>query len=40
MTHAQTHREPVRSRPRLPDGYGVPSSEEGMVDWSWAVEQL
>jgi hypothetical protein len=31
---------PVRSRPRLPAGYGVPASEEGMVDWSWAVEQL
>jgi nitroimidazol reductase NimA-like FMN-containing flavoprotein (pyridoxamine 5'-phosphate oxidase superfamily) len=24
----------------LPEGYGVPEVEEGMVAWSWAVEQL
>jgi hypothetical protein len=40
VTQANTHLEPVRSRPRLPDGYGVPESAEGMVEWSWAVEQL
>jgi hypothetical protein len=33
-------REPHRSRPLLPSGYGVPESEDGMVPWSWAVEQL
>jgi hypothetical protein len=32
--------QPVRSRPQLPKDYGVPESEEGMVPWSWAVEQL
>jgi Pyridoxamine 5'-phosphate oxidase len=31
---------PERSRPLLPKGYGVPESDEGMVPWSWAVEQL
>ena len=40
MTHIQSSREPVRSRPLLPQGYGVPATEEGMVAWSWAVEQL
>jgi hypothetical protein len=34
------HREPTRSRPRLPKDYGVPESEEGMVAWDWAAEQL
>jgi hypothetical protein len=24
----------------MPKGYGVPESDEGMVPWSWAVEQL
>ena len=40
MTHAHAPVEPRRSRPVLPDGYGVPDTEEGMVAWSWAVEQL
>ena len=40
MTDTTTQREPVRSRPLLPDGYGVPATEEGMVEWSWAVDQL
>ena len=40
MTHIQSSREPTRSRPLLPKGYGVPASEDGMVAWSWAVEQL
>jgi hypothetical protein len=40
MTDVTTHREPVRSRPSLPKDYGVPETEEGMVDWNWAVEQL
>lgn len=31
---------PRRSRPRLPNDYGVPATDAGMVDWSWAVEQL
>jgi hypothetical protein len=41
MSHdARVHREPVASRPVLPKDYGVPASREGMVAWSWAVEQL
>jgi hypothetical protein len=40
MTQVERQREPVRSRPLLPNGYGVPTTDEGMVEWSWAVEQL
>jgi len=32
--------EPQRSRPEMPAGYGVPESDEGMLDWSWAVDRL
>jgi hypothetical protein len=32
--------EPQRSRPFLPPDYGVPETDEGMVDWGWAVAQL
>jgi nitroimidazol reductase NimA-like FMN-containing flavoprotein (pyridoxamine 5'-phosphate oxidase superfamily) len=32
--------EPERSRPVMPDGYGVPESDEGMLEWWWAVERL
>jgi nitroimidazol reductase NimA-like FMN-containing flavoprotein (pyridoxamine 5'-phosphate oxidase superfamily) len=24
----------------MPQGYGVPETDEGMLDWSWAVERL
>src|SRR5262249_20073580 len=40
MTNTNLRREPVRGRPRLPEGYGVPAAEDGMLDWSWAVQQL
>lgn len=33
-------RQPVRSRPLLPDGYGVPDNDDGMVTWSWALDQI
>ncbi|TMJ29824.1 MAG: pyridoxamine 5'-phosphate oxidase, partial [Alphaproteobacteria bacterium] len=29
-----------RSRPLMPDGYGVPETDEGLVEWGWAVERL
>src|SRR5581483_11367565 len=32
--------EPRRSRPLMPEGYGVPETEEGLLPWSWAVERL
>ena len=32
--------EPTRSRPIMPEGYGVPETDEGLMDWSWAVERL
>jgi len=24
----------------MPEGYGVPETEDGLLDWSWAVERL
>lgn len=29
-----------RDRPRMPDGYGVPESAEGLLDWSAVEQQL
>src|SRR3954453_3768204 len=31
---------PKRTRPDIPREYGVPTTEEGMVEWSWVVDQL
>ena len=31
---------PKRTRPDIPKEYGVPTTEEGLVEWSWVVEQL
>jgi hypothetical protein len=36
----QTPLEPDRDRPEMPDGYGVPDTDEGLLPWSWAVEKL
>jgi hypothetical protein len=38
QTRAQT--EPQRGRPVMPKGYGVPTDDEGLLPWSWAVERL
>lgn len=35
-----TSREPQPSRPVMPEGYGVPESDEGLLPWTWAVERL
>ena len=32
--------EPTRSRPIMPEGYGVPETDDGLLDWPWAVERL
>jgi hypothetical protein len=32
--------EPRISRPRIPQGYGVPRSLKGTLPWSWARERL
>ena len=32
--------EPRASRPRMPEGYGVPESDEGVLAWNWATERL
>jgi hypothetical protein len=29
-----------RDRPVAPDGYGVPETDEGLLDWSWVEERL
>lgn len=31
---------PRRTRPDIPPEYGVPQTEEGMVEWAWVVDQL
>ena len=40
QNHTNAPIEPKASRPDLPEGYGVPKSEEGMLPWSWAEERL
>jgi nitroimidazol reductase NimA-like FMN-containing flavoprotein (pyridoxamine 5'-phosphate oxidase superfamily) len=32
--------QPHASRPSMPDGYGVPETDEGLLEWSWAAERL
>src|SRR6476660_6228604 len=31
---------PTRDRPVMPEGYGVPETDEGLLAWDWAVERL
>jgi hypothetical protein len=31
---------PERGRPELPKDYGVPDTDDGLLDWSWAVKRL
>ncbi len=33
-------REPLAGRPYMPEGYGVPEDEEGLLPWSHVVERL
>jgi nitroimidazol reductase NimA-like FMN-containing flavoprotein (pyridoxamine 5'-phosphate oxidase superfamily) len=33
-------RDPARTRPRFPRGYGIHEGEEGLLPWSWATERL
>ena len=40
MTADTKHAEPKADRPDLPEGYGVPKSNKGMLSWSWARERL
>ncbi|HYO50602.1 MAG TPA: pyridoxamine 5'-phosphate oxidase family protein [Chloroflexia bacterium] len=30
----------TRSRPKLPEDYGVPTNEDGLLTWDWVVERL
>src|SRR5262245_32938031 len=30
----------VRDRAQMPEGYGVPKSDEGLLPWSWAQQRL
>jgi hypothetical protein len=32
--------EPRSSRPLMPEGYGVPETDQGLLDWSWATHRL
>ena len=40
QTQTGRQTEPSRSRPAMPEGYGVPEGDEGLLRWSWAVERL
>ena len=40
LTRTSALVEPERSRPVMPDGYGVPETDDGLLEWSWAVERL
>lgn len=40
LTRASAPAEPKVSRPTMPEGYGVPENDDGLLDWSWAVERL
>jgi nitroimidazol reductase NimA-like FMN-containing flavoprotein (pyridoxamine 5'-phosphate oxidase superfamily) len=40
LTQTSALAEPERGRPVMPDGYGVPENDDGLLDWSWAVERL
>lgn len=33
-------RRPRAGRPTMPEGYGVPDTDEGVLDWGWAEERL
>lgn len=35
-----TMTEPTRDRPRMPDGYGVPNANDGLLDWSAVEDRL
>jgi hypothetical protein len=37
---ARLKSEPRAGRPSMPEGYGVPATDAGLLDWSWAVAQL
>lgn len=42
MTHSatSTRTQPIVERPQLPDGYATFTSDEGMLPWAWAEQQL
>ncbi len=35
-----TPSEPVATRPRFPNDYGIASADDGLLPWSWAEERL
>ncbi|MFN8636277.1 MAG: pyridoxamine 5'-phosphate oxidase family protein [Chloroflexota bacterium] len=40
MTASKRPATPERDRPVMPDGYGVPETDDGLMEWAWAVERL
>ena len=38
--HAAEVAKPRRSRPKMPKGYGIPTSERGMLPWRFVEEQM
>lgn len=35
-----TNRQPAAGRPIVPDGYGIPENEEGLLPWSYVEERM
>ena len=40
MSQQMERVEPRADRPRMPEGYGIPQGDEGLLPWSWARERL
>ena len=40
MTHSSSASQPTVDRPKGPEEYGIPANDEGLLQWSWAEEQL
>lgn len=40
QTHLAERIEPTVDRPQMPDGYGTPETDEGLLPWNWATERL
>jgi hypothetical protein len=40
MANVGSNRKPVADRPLVPDGYGVPESNENLLPWSYVEERM
>lgn len=35
-----TNRQPIAERPYMPEGYGLPDNNDGLLPWSYVVERM